>query len=75
MFGKRNPNAILSEIAKESARLEEGHRKASQSNQHLHTAMNTHIQVGQSVEPAPPYSHEHTHTGRPVSQTSTFIQP
>ncbi|XP_052812230.1 tyrosine-protein phosphatase non-receptor type 23-like isoform X2 [Mya arenaria] len=43
MFGKRNPNAILSEIAQECSRLEEGHKKASQSNVNLHTAMNTHI--------------------------------
>lgn len=42
-FGKRNPNAILSEIAQECARLEEGHKKGSQSNQTLHKAMNTHI--------------------------------
>ncbi|XP_053386604.1 tyrosine-protein phosphatase non-receptor type 23-like [Mercenaria mercenaria] len=42
-FGKRNPNAILSEIAQECARLEEGHKKGSQSNTDLHKAMNTHI--------------------------------
>jgi tyrosine-protein phosphatase non-receptor type 23 len=43
MFGKRNPNAILSDIAQECARLEEGHKKGSQSNADLHKAMNTHI--------------------------------
>ncbi|KAL4217444.1 Tyrosine-protein phosphatase non-receptor type 23 [Mactra antiquata] len=42
-FGKRNPNAILSEIAQECARLEEGHKIGSQSNNDLHKAMNTHI--------------------------------
>ncbi|KAH3750765.1 hypothetical protein DPMN_185296 [Dreissena polymorpha] len=43
VFGKRSPNAALSEIAQECGRLEEGHRKGSQSNRTLHAAMNTHI--------------------------------
>ena len=42
-FGKRSPNVILGEIAKEFQMFEAGHRKGSQSNTDLHKAMNTHI--------------------------------
>lgn len=43
LMGKRPPSIIATDLSRETAKYQEAHGKASESNQNLHKAMLTHI--------------------------------